>query len=398
MRPRLTLLLAILAIPLLSCSSPAEQPGENASTGEQPTILVLLDGVRADRLGSYGAELGLTPNLDRFAAGAVRFDWAFAQAPQPAPSLASLLTALYPTTHGMVEGGDRLAEEARTAAEVLADAGYATAAFLESGFAGDDLGLGQGFETFQAGTGALEQGLTWLQQRAAEEMFLVVELPSASGTAAETYDDAVAAADAAFGRLLVALDSTGLAGRATVAVVSLAGKDLEPREGVAEPSIYAPVTRVPMLLASPGVAGGAAVDKIVEVVDLAPTLLELAGESAPPETQGRSLLPLIEGAGTPPYVAFGESPAGGGEFFAALGGYRMVIHGEDDSAELYDLTADPLEATDLAAGDERRVSVLRDHLGAWRKMTAASSLDPERRVEELDDDTLDQLKSLGYIQ
>jgi len=121
----------------------------------------------------------------------------------------------------------------------------------------------------------------------------------------------------------------------------------------------------------------------------------LLGEEPATELQGRSLVPLIEGAGMPPYVAFGESA--GEEYFAALGGYRLVQH-VDSPSELYDLATDPAEQSDLAASEERRVAVLEDHLGAWKKMVSAASLDPDRRTEELDDEALEQLKSLGYIQ
>jgi arylsulfatase A-like enzyme len=153
-----------------------------------------------------------------------------------------------------------------------------------------------------------------------------------------------------------------------------------------------------MLLRSPGISKARAIDKIVEVIDLGPTLLDLLGEEAPPDLQGRSLLPVIEGSGTPPYVAFGESPTEGGQYYAALGGYRLVRHEADDLSELFELTTDPIEQTDLAAGEENRVTVLRDHLGAWTKMVSVASLDPERRTEEIDDEALEQLKSLGYIQ
>jgi len=112
--------------------------------------------------------------------------------------------------------------------------------------------------------------------------------------------------------------------------------------------------------------------------------------------QGASLVPLIEGGGKPPYIAFGESPA---QRFAALGGYRLVTGLSDGSAELFHIADDPLELDDIAGAEGDRVEVLQRHLEVWGKMVAATSLDPERRSgETLDDDTLDQLKSLGYVQ
>ena len=53
---------------------------------------------------------------------------------------------------------------------------------------------------------------------------------------------------------------------------------------------------------------------------------------------------------------------------------------------------------DFAEGDARRVEVLTSYLGAWEKMIAAGSLDPDRRIEDLDDATLEKLRGIGYIQ
>ena len=185
---------------------------------------------------------------------------------------------------------------------------------------------------------------------------------------------------------------------ATVAVVSLTGFALGEHGAIGEETIYAPGDPCTDVVRSPAISNVGAIDKIVEVIDLGPTILDLLGEEAPPELQGRSLLPLIEGAGTPPYVAFGESPAGGGQYYAALGGYRLIRREAQDLSELYDLGTDPAERIDLAASEENRVTVLEDHLGAWQKMVSAASLDPDRRTAELDDEALEQLKSLGYIQ
>ena len=63
-------------------------------------IIVAIDTTRADSFGCYGSKRGVTPNLDKLAAEGVRFDQAFGHAPWTLPSIASLLTSTYPTTHG----------------------------------------------------------------------------------------------------------------------------------------------------------------------------------------------------------------------------------------------------------------------------------------------------------
>jgi len=141
------------------------------------------------------------------------------------------------------------------------------------------------------------------------------------------------------------------------------------------------------------------VDKIVELIDVMPTLLDLSEVAVPQGVQGASLVPIMDGSGRPPYIAFSESPHMGGQRAVAMGGMRMLTSVEDGDVLLYDLDADPDELTDIASGASDRVDVLKRHLEAWSKMVSVSSLDPALRTEEeLDDETLEQLKSLGYIQ
>jgi arylsulfatase A-like enzyme len=130
-----------------------------------------------------------------------------------------------------------------------------------------------------------------------------------------------------------------------------------------------------------------------------PTILELTGQAVPAGVQGSSLVEILEGAGQPPYVAFGESPQSGGQRFVALGGMGMVSGIAGDGAGLFDLAADPTQLNDLAETEAEKLAVMVRHLEAWEKMVAVTSLDPALRSEEdLDEDTLKQLKSLGYIQ
>jgi hypothetical protein len=75
------------------------------------------------------------------------------------------------------------------------------------------------------------------------------------------------------------------------------------------------------------------------------------------------------------------------------------VTGDDEVVELFDVAADPLEQVDLAEDEPDKAAKLVGDLGAWSKMIAAASLDPELRTgAELDDETLHQLKSLGYVQ
>jgi len=151
-------------------------------------VLILLDTVRADRLGCYGNSEGLTPNIDRFAEDSVRFEYAYSHAPWTLPSVASLYTSRHPMKHGA--GGDInsftiLPDSAQTLAEILRDAGAKTAAVVNVSFLTKTFGLHQGFGTMNVGREVgnevcrtadqtTDAALTWLSQNGKKRFFLVV--------------------------------------------------------------------------------------------------------------------------------------------------------------------------------------------------------------------------------
>ncbi len=415
----------------------AEDTGAETS-GPHAIIVIAVDGLRADSLGAFGGDIA-TPNFDALAAQSAHFQWAFAQAAEPAVSFAALMTGLYPTTSGMVASGDRVPDEATTLAEALSSAGYSTAAFIEGEPGGDDFGLAQGFDTFALSSVPGAEASGWLSGHADGPFLVVLRgwsvgldfLPETVGAEAPEgffdrlqqvlasdftdqplafepadldyvtalYAQRVRNADAALGELMADLEELGLTDRATLVVSGTAGLDLEQHGPRGSLSLHSTVTRVPLFIRMPGAHGAGSVSKIVELIDVMPTLLDLSEVAVPQGVQGASLVPIVGGSGRPPYIAFSESPHAGGQRAVAMGGMRMLTSVEGGNVLLYDIGADPSELLDIAAGASDRVEVLQRHLEAWSKMVSVSSLDPELRTEEeLDDETLEQLKSLGYIQ
>jgi len=422
----------------ISCGGKAESPAQPAALPSRahPVVLVAVDGLRADHVGSAGAALGVaTPNLDALAVESIRFDQAFAQATSFSPSLASILSGLYPTTNGLVDPGDRLQGAAETLAESFTAGGLMTAAFVEGEPGGDDYGLGQGFARYEQGLEPGKRALEWMGGIRDEDFLVLVagwsvgdlsqvvaDLEPPAGFAdrfrgvlvergegrpalldqqdlefaRRLYANRVRALDARVGEFVAAFRNLGLDRRATLVLVATNGLAMQEHRDLFGDSVYPQVTRVPMLVRLPGGQRSASVAKVVETVDLMPTILDLCGLPTPKGVQGESLVPLIEGQGKPPYIAFGESGKAVGQRFAALDGYQLVVGGH--TTELFNLAADPLGLVDVSGSDPHRVEVLQHHLEAWGKLVAATSLDPARRSGTLDDATLDQLKSLGYVQ
>jgi hypothetical protein len=135
--------------------------------------VVAVDGLRADALGCYGATDAATPNFDALAAESVRFEWAFAQAADPAVSMAGLLSGLYPTTSGVRDAGDILPDEAETLAESLTLSALATYAAFEGVPGGNTFGLGQGFLDFYMGPNAGTEAAEWIGRRVNDDFLMV---------------------------------------------------------------------------------------------------------------------------------------------------------------------------------------------------------------------------------
>ena len=132
----------LLTIPLvLACIAGGDreaQPGIG-----HPVLLILVDGLRADHLGSYGYGKPTSPHLDRLAAEGVRFEQAVSPSGWTLPAVSSLFTSLYPIQHGVLRQHERqgeiqpvtpLAGEHRTLAERLASAGYRTVSYVANPF------------------------------------------------------------------------------------------------------------------------------------------------------------------------------------------------------------------------------------------------------------------------
>ncbi len=428
----ITISMLTLAILLSgSCGGNGDNRATVQKSSARSVIILAIDGLRADALGCYGGA-ATTPALNALAGESVRFEQAWAQAPVMQASLASLLTGLYPTTHGLVEAGDHLALEANTLAESLSTAGLKTAAFIQGAKGGGSFGLDQGFGQYTVGPKPGQAGLSWLDEHAGDDVFLVVagwsagrlessdadsvkppegfaqrlQLALTSETPDTLNDEDLAFAqtayaahitriDAAIGQFIETLRASDRLDASTLVLVGTSGFALSEHGDLISNSLYPAVTRVPLMVRIPG-APAKTIDTVVEVLDLMPTVIEVAGAIFPDGLQGSSLMPIIGGTSNPPYIAFSESDMGGGMTSVVMSGMQLVTTPEQTS--LFDLNADPMALTDLSQDLPERATVLSEHLGAWSKMVSAVSLDPERKTEDLDDETLDQLRSLGYIQ
>ena len=297
-----------------------------ARTGPRPIVLVTIDTLRADRLGSYGRSPSITPKLDALAARGVVFENAWTTAPLTVPAHATLLTGLLPPKHGLrvnkppTKVPPLAARRYVTLAETLKERGYATAAVVSASVLRDDVtGFAAGFDVYREvppaaagslhdsewpgrGADAVAHALAWARS-APRQSFLWVHLfdphapydaPAGWGAGpdhvgdATGYDAEVAYTDDCVGKLLDGLAQAGLED-AVVAVVSDHGEGLgEHGEASHGYLMHEATLRVPLIVAAPGLPAARRAGP-VSVVDLFPTLLALAGHPIPPHVNGAPL-------------------------------------------------------------------------------------------------------------
>jgi arylsulfatase A-like enzyme/Flp pilus assembly protein TadD len=405
-------------------------PGGGPS-GPLSVLLISIDTLRADRLGSYGHRAAQTPVLDALAARGLRFEQASTVAPLTLPAHASLLTGTFPIFHGVRDNGSFYLDEARTTmAEVFAGRGYRTGGFVGAFVLDRRWGIAQGFDRYfddfdlskfemaagleaaqRPGHEVVDRTLAWLADDRDRPFFAWVHLydphspyappePYRSrfpATAEGAYDAEIAATDVQVGRLLADLDASGRLDRTLVVVVGdhgeMLGEHGEQQHGF---FIYDAAVRIPLLMAGPGIPAGVVSDQ-VRIVDVMPTILELAGADRPAEVQGASLVPLARREPLD-LVALVETwypryHYGWSELTSVRDGrYKFIAA---PRRELYDVQADPRELNDIAASNARVADAMERALGELSARMAAGASPPQARA--VDPEVEQRLRALGYV-
>lgn len=397
-------------------------------------LLITIDTLRADRLGTYGYRPARTPHLDRLAAEGVRFDDAIAVAPITAPSHSSILTGLLPPVHGVRDNGTySLPPEAVTLAERLRDRGWATHAIVSAIVLNRRYQLDQGFESYdddlwsedepklfmirdRPARKTSDRFLAWLDQHfaaadAQRPFFAWIHYfdphqpyePEAidRAMAPNPYDAEIAGVDRAIGRILDRLREQKQLDDTLIVVTADHGESLgEHGEKTHAVFVYDATVKVPLLMRWPQrLPVGEVYAGPVSSIDIVPTILGALGLPGGEDTQGRNLLPALRGEEEAPRqpqyseslvaeLGFGMAPL----HALRADGYKWI---RAPKPELYDLKKDPRELVNLFP-DERRPAAalekeLTELLASSRERAFAANANP------MDQETREALISLGYL-
>ena len=399
-------------------------------------VLVIVDTLRPDWTTPYGFEQDTSPELARWARHGVLFEHVISQSSWTKISMASLMTSLWPRSHGIREPDDGLGNGVLTIAEVLRERGYRTYAVQSNGWLHQSFGFHQGFEryAFPIGAGArLPKSNIWPHvdrivdearqlldaHPAGEPFFLYLhfmdvheygappEFQTFGTDARGAYRAAIRWVDDGLSRVRELLDERGLLEHTLVAFGSDHGETFgeNAKQGHAR-NVLSAVLRVPFVIRLPIAVEPVRVSARMRNIDIAPTLLELVGVPVPAAFEGRSQVPRMREPDAP------EQPL---PSFAALGlplypdasvqlsltdgdwtYARNVAPDKHPGELLYDRSIDPGEDVDVAAREPAVLARMRaqldEHLAHAR---VEGALDESVRI---DPQIAQRLRAMGYLQ
>jgi arylsulfatase A-like enzyme len=442
---------------LVAAPAAAERPAPAKNV-----IVLLIDTLRADHLSPYAKTRVQTPAFARFAQQGVVFENAQAQECWTKPSVATVLSGLFPDSHATKTFDARLPESVTILPEVFRDQGVRTVTRIANGYVSDKFGFNQGWEDYanfireNRPTGAehvFGSTLEWIRAHRSERFFAYIQtidphvpydppeeflrmydanpydgpiVPRETPDILERikrhrqeltdrdkerlealYDGEISYHDRYFALLLDKLREWHLLDDTLIVVTADHGEEFFDHGSVGHGhSLYQELLHVPLAIRYPAaMPAGRRVARPVSLVDIAPTVFDLAGVEPPEELEGHSLLEPVRGVPSAcPEVAFSSFLEDRRAIRAAS--WKMVYRG--GSTDLFDLANDPHERTNVVADHPIALRYMRTLLGQFLGSPdhaewcapARPDEEPVSRHEaeraDIDEQMRGQLEALGY--
>lgn len=370
--------------------APCEIVPPNTDDAPINVLVFLIDTLRQDRMSTYGHTRETSPVISALAAESTVFTHLTPSSSWTRPSVASLFTSQHPNYHGAQTVRDKLRADLPSLAAALAERGYETQGLMTNANCLPVWGFGGDFARYvdvdtlfndrerndkpvtDAAIAAIEhlRGRPWFLHVHAmgphtpydpPEPFrarFATDLAGLDGDAREVqrkldlYDAEIAFTDHQFGRIVETLKVTGQYDNTLIVVLSDHGEEfLDHGKWEHAKTLYEEMLRVPLIVKPPkgkwGVPGR--VEALVEMIDVAPTILEIAGVLVPARFQGRSFLPLIHGETEPPRTGYASLNQEWYSLRATKTREHKYIRDVVQNLDAwFDLVADPLERNALA--------------------------------------------------
>jgi len=452
-----TALLLITAAVGVGCSPESQTKPDPAP---RPNfVLIVIDTLRADHLSFAGDRKNVLPAFGRLWSESIYFPNARSTSSWTLPATASLFVSQVPSQHGATAWASPLGKEHTTVVETLREAGYRTGGWSANHLIREERGFSRGFDSFELVTHpqwkfgtppqspyafALAQDLTakalaWLEETAAasgdDPFFIYLHFmephtpylcPPGAGDACRSaamdlnrhlastfwnfdseqaslinkfYDGDIRRMDSGLDHFYTAFEEVGFLENTWLIVTADHGEMLGEHDlYIHGNALYEETLRIPLFIRPPNPRKTSSTTP-VSLIDIAPTILDVAGIEPPAAFEGRSLRPALEGRRLDPRPIVAELlPLRGkaGKHYrhilSVTSGSTKLVLGIDGTLERFDLSEDPSEGVPLPAEMSDLEAYLSQAGVEFRHLEGLS-----KEVAEPSLEALEHLKALGYV-
>jgi choline-sulfatase len=442
---------------------PGRPPRPREVKGRPPrgVIVLVVDTVRQDAFQVFRPKSRVqTPAFDALAKESTVFENAYTTAPWTKPSVTTILTGLYPSSHGAQSEEAKLSSKLTLLSEVLKSSGFKTGLFSANGYVSDYFGFTQGWDDYvnfprnkerTQADNVYARSLEWLKAVPADKRFFLyvqtvdphvpyqtpgrflspylrerydgylgdavsgeeladynegkTKMTSADRAyLAAMYDAEISYHDEYMGKFIEELRHFDLLDDTLLVITNDHGEEIFDHGKLDHgQSLYDELIRSPMLIRHPQLVGAGRHGPPVSIVDLAPTIYDALDVRPPDDLQGRSLLPAVQG-GVAPSPAFAVAERQDLQRAIRFGPYKLILSSEGDT-ELYDLRKDRGERKNLAryrpvalrACETHLFEALRVPRALERPNGMGAIVRYEAEEAKIDRDLMEHLQALGYF-
>ena len=455
--PKVTIFLMLGLLATFSYASETKSP---ITKKTHPSLLLItIDTLRADRLPFYGYKRNTAPFLGKLAEHGIVFTNAYSTSSWTVPAVTSMVTGVYPSSHGITRGSikkahvyrqERIPRKLPNLPEQLQALGYRTYAITANTHLMKDLGFGRGFDRYDCIGFCTAEKVNrvflewkqeiesqnspvfvwlhyfdphipyigrqpWLNQYQSDETegecttISSVSRPVKLGRVLQKkgpriltliqshYDSEINYCDEHIKKLFQEFPS--LEQYAVVFTADHGEEFMEHGKLGHGRNLYNNTVRIPLFVRIPGKTSTTTSKDVVSLIDVAPTLLAIAGGKAPPSWQGRALINQ-KGRVSPMKERYVLAQLHNGiapPLNALIGSeWKLVVNDKTNAQELYNLIHDPAEMNNLTTSQSEKTKQLNESI---QKLVLSLTPAPKTgETKPLQKDKEEMLRSLGYIQ